>query len=90
MLEPIFPWASFYGSSQITYLTKEELVGGSYGIECRYPYLDRQVVQEFLWLTAELKNKFYKNVLHNYMVENNFPYSIEKKGFTFYSTNLHK
>ena len=90
MLEPIFPWASFYGSSQITYLTKEELVGGSYGIECRYPYLDRQVVQEFLWLTAELKNKFYKNVLHNYMVENNFPYSIEKKGFTFYSTNLQK
>ena len=84
MLESIFPWASFYGSSQITYLTKEELVGGSYGIECRYPYLDRQVVQEFLWLTAELKNKFYKNVLHNYMVENNFPYSIEKRGFTFY------
>ena len=39
---------------------------------------------------VESYNKFYKNVLHNYMVENNFPYSIEKKGFTFYSTNLHK
>jgi len=83
MLEPIFPWASFYGSSQITYLTKEEMVGGSYGIECRYPFLDRKVVQEFLWLTSELKNKFYKNVLHNYMIENNFPHSVEKKGFWY-------
>jgi asparagine synthetase B (glutamine-hydrolysing) len=83
MLESIFPWTSFYGSSQITYLTKEEMVGGSYGIECRYPFLDRQVVQEFLWLTAELKNKFYKNVLHNYMIENNFPHRAEKKGFWY-------
>ena len=82
-LESIFPWGSFYGSSQITYLTKEEMVGGSYGIECRYPFLDRFVVQEFLWLTAELKNKFYKNVLHNYMIKNNFPYSAEKKGFWY-------
>lgn len=82
-LESIFPWASFYDSTQITYLTKEELVGGSYGIETRYPFLDRQVVQEFLWLSAGLKNKYYKNVLHNYMVENRFPFSVEKKGFWY-------
>lgn len=82
-LSPIFPWASFYGSTQISYLTKEEMVGGSYGIENRYPFLDRNVVQEFLWLSAELKNKFYKNVLNNYMRENNFPHCEEKKGFWY-------
>ena len=31
-------------------LMKEEMVAGSYGIETRYPYLDRFVIQEFLWL----------------------------------------
>ena len=86
-LEPIFPWASFYGSSQISYLTKEELVGGSYGIETRYPFLDKDVVQEFLWLTSELKNKFYKNVLHNYMIENNFPHTERKSSFWYKNKN---
>tara|TARA_B110000495_G_C23032848_1_gene615764 strand:+ start:62 stop:1420 length:1359 start_codon:yes stop_codon:yes gene_type:complete len=86
-LESIFPWASFYGSSQISYLTKEELVGGSYGIENRYPFLDRDVVQEFLWLKPELKNRFYKNVLHNYMLENKFPHTERKSGFWYKDRN---
>ena len=55
-LTTIFPWASFYGSSQETYIAKEEHVAGSFGIETRYPYLDKYVVQEFLSLTPELKN----------------------------------
>jgi asparagine synthetase B (glutamine-hydrolysing) len=83
-LKDIWPWASFYGSSQISYLTKEEMVGGSYGIECRYPFLDFDVVQEFLWLTPELKNKHYKSVLHYYMKENGFPFKQnEKIGFYY-------
>lgn len=83
-LKSIFPWASFYGSSQISYLTKEEYVGGSYGIECRYPFLDKQVVQQFLWLKPELKNRHYKNVLHNYMKEHDFPFcENEKIGFWY-------
>lgn len=83
-LEDIWPWASFYGSSQISYLTKEEMVGGSYGIECRYPFLDFDVVQEFLWLKPELKNKHYKSVLHYYMKQNNFPFKEnEKIGFYY-------
>jgi asparagine synthetase B (glutamine-hydrolysing) len=47
-LATIFPWASFYGSTMVSYLAKEEYVAGSYGIETRYPYLDKYVVQEFL------------------------------------------
>lgn len=78
-LSSIFPWASFYGSSQISYLMKEEAVAGSYGIEARYPFLDPQVVQEFLWINSKLKNKWYKSVLHNYLTVNNFSFDVGKK-----------
>lgn len=81
-LSTIFPWASFYGSSQETYIAKEEHVAGSYGLETRYPYLDKYVVQEFLSLSPELKNSHYKSVLYNYLTINHFPFSEnEKIGF---------
>lgn len=73
-LEEIFPWASFFGSSQISYLAKDEYIAGSYGIEGRYPFLDKQVVQEFLWLDVKLKNENYKSVLYNYLINNNYPF----------------
>tara|TARA_R110000823_G_C15928403_1_gene499278 strand:- start:484 stop:1824 length:1341 start_codon:yes stop_codon:yes gene_type:complete len=74
-LSKIFPWNSFYYSSQESYIAKEEYTSGIYGIETRYPFLDKSVVQEFLWLTSELKNSQYKSVIDNYFVENNFPFS---------------
>jgi len=81
-LSTVFPWASFYYSSMESYLAKEEYVAGLHGLEARYPFLDKDVVQEFLWLTPELKNSQYKSVLDNYFVQNNFPFSRgEKKGF---------
>lgn len=73
-LSTIFPWASFYGSTMVSYLAKEEYVAGSYGIETRYPYLDKYVVQEFLWLSSNLKNLNYKSVLDNYLKKNNYPF----------------
>lgn len=73
-LSTIFPWNSFYGSSMESYLAKEEYVSGAYGIEGRYPFLDKMVVQEFLWLSADLKNSAYKSVLDNYLRTNNYPY----------------
>lgn len=82
-LSTIFPWNSFYGSSMESYLTKEEYVAGAYGIETRYPFLDRAVVQEFLWLTTELKNSTYKSVLNNYLTQNNYPFvPSQKLGFS--------
>ena len=58
-LTSMFPWENFYEGTQQNYLMKEEHICGRHGIEARYPYLDRQVVQEFLWLSANLKNKAY-------------------------------
>jgi len=78
-LKTIFPWLSFYGSSQRSYMAKEEYVAGSYGIEARYPFLDRAVIQEFLWLTTNRKNKHYKWVLHNLMWVNRFPFAVGAK-----------
>ena len=81
-LETIFPWASFYGSTMVSYLAKEEYVAGSYGIETRYPYLDKYVVQEFLWLHHDLKNGEYKAPLDYYLSSNHFPYEKrQKRGF---------
>ena len=76
-----FPWHSFYDGTQIQYLNKEEYVAGHFGIETRYPFLDRNLVQEFLWLSAKLKNSKYKSALDEYLVVNNFPYENEKRGF---------
>jgi asparagine synthetase B (glutamine-hydrolysing) len=78
-LETIFPWASFYDSSQASYLMKEEYVPGAYGLEARYPYLDKDVVQEFLSLSYELKNWRYKSVLRYYLQEAGFPCAFDEK-----------
>ncbi len=78
-LEDVFPWPSFYGSSQESYLMKEEHVAGSYGIEARYPFLDKRVVQEFLALDSKLKNSAYKSALRVYLERNNFPCHFDEK-----------
>lgn len=82
-LSSIFPWPSFYESTMESYLAKEEYVTGCYGIETRYPFLDKQVVQEFLWLKSSLKNLAYKAPIDEYFKQNNFPYEPGKKsGFS--------
>ena len=78
-LDSIFPWPSFYGSSQESYLTKEEHVAGAYGIEARYPYLDKRVVQEFLSLSSHLKNSAYKSALRVYLDTNAYPSMFDVK-----------
>jgi len=81
-LDEFWPWYSFWNGTQIQYLNKEEYVAGHFGIETRYPFLDTNLVQEFLWLSADLKNKKYKSCLDEYLKVNNFPYeSGEKRGF---------
>ena len=73
-LDDFFPWHSFYDGTQIKYLNKEEYVAGTYGIETRYPFLDTNLVQEFLWLSSDLKNKEYKAPLSEYLSRNNYPF----------------
>lgn len=78
-LKDIFPWPSFFESTMESYLMKDEFVGGSYGLETRYPFIDVQVVQEFLNLSVGLKNSRYKSVLDNYLTTNNFPFARDQK-----------
>ena len=62
---------------------KEEYVSGSFGLEGRYPYLDKNVVQEFLSLDHRLKNSKYKAPIFNYLTEHGFPVQEnEKRGFS--------
>lgn len=94
-LENVFPWKNFFGNTQRAYLMKEEIVSGTWGVEGRYPFLDKQVVQEFLWLSNELKNGNYKSVIHNYLTKHNYPFIIKEKigfncGFTGVSDGFNK
>ena len=74
-------WKNFYHSCQESYLWKEEVITGLYGIEGRYPFLDKKLVQEFLWLKPELKNFDYKGVLKKYLEAHNYPFVPKKIGF---------
>lgn len=69
-----FPWKNFNGYRMIDFAYKDESVGGSYGIEVRYPFLDRSLVQEFLKIDNKLKNKNYKSPLYHYLINSNYPF----------------
>jgi hypothetical protein len=75
-------WTNFNYSCQESYLLKEEYAAGAFGIENRYPYLDASVVQEFLWLSPEAKNRHYKAPLREYLLRHGFPFEEDvKRGF---------
>ena len=75
-------WENFNGGTQRDYLNKEEYVGGAFAIETRYPFLDRDLVQEFLWISPELKNRHYKAPIYEYLTRNNVPFEKDiKRGF---------
>jgi asparagine synthetase B (glutamine-hydrolysing) len=80
--EHLKPWIDFCGGWQAAYLTKEEFIAGTFGMEGRYPFLDRDLVQEFLWLSPEFKNRRYKAPLHEYMTRQGYPFDEDiKTGF---------
>ncbi|CAE7764740.1 unnamed protein product [Symbiodinium sp. CCMP2592] len=81
-LASIFPWRSVFLGTQRDYLMKEEVVAGSHGIEARYPFLDKRVVQEFLWLTHTVKNALYKRPVHDFLSAAGYPFDKgNKDGF---------
>ena len=78
----LYEWSNFREGMQREYLNELEEIAELYGIEVRYPFLDIDLVQEFLWLTPELKNKNYKAPLFEYLTKNNVPFDKEiKRGF---------
>ena len=78
-LSTVFPWCSFYKGTQRNYLMKEELVAGAHGVEGRYPFLDPKVVQEYLWLSADVKNSEYKRPVADYLRAFGFPNAWKQK-----------
>lgn len=81
-LKAQFPWKNFYSGDNRLFIDQFEYIGGVYGVEVRYPFLDRRFVQEFLNLTLDLKNKFYKSVISEYLQQNNMPAKEQKVGFS--------
>ena len=80
-LRQIFPWKSFFFNEMRDYLRKEELVAGAHGLEGRYPLLDVNLVQEYLWLAPWLKGRGDKWPLREYMREAGYPVMDKKVGF---------
>lgn len=73
-LSSIFPWPNFFQWLQHRFLMRDESVLGSHGMEARYPFLDKRLVQEFLWLAPEVKNQFYKAPLDAYFKRHEYPF----------------
>jgi len=80
--DKLYEWPNFRESMQRQYITGLEEIAKAYNITIRYPFLDIDLVQEFLWLTPELKNRNYKAPLYEYLTKNKVPFVENvKKGF---------
>lgn len=72
--EKLYEWPNFREGMQREYLNELEEIAELYGIEVRYPFLDVDLVQEFLWLKPELKN-VYKGNIREYLIKNKVPFN---------------
>ena len=74
-------WRNFAGGWQSVFLQAGERVAGQFGIECRYPFLDKEVVSEFLRLPIPDRYQPLKRPIHDLLKEYDFPASALKRGF---------
>ena len=79
-LNTYFPWRNFYSGLNRRLIDMCERIGGAFGIECRYPFLDRYFVQEFLNLSRKLKNNGYKPLIYKHL---NIPVATNKIGLYY-------
>lgn len=56
-------------------------IGGMYGIESRFPLIDRRLVQAWINTDHRLKNAKYKGWMQDYMDQYHYPYTLKKHGF---------
>jgi len=80
-LSSVFPWNNFYNGANQSYLIRDEFIGSNFGLETRYPLLDKAVVQKFLSLSSKLKNGESKRPLIEYLRHLNYPIGSRKVGF---------
>jgi len=80
--EDLKEWPNFKRSANISYINKEARVAKAAGIDARYPFLDINFIQEYLYLAPELKNRNYKSVLYEYLTHYEIPFEQNvKHGF---------
>ena len=65
---------------------REEFFASMFGIQTRYPFIDKYVVQEFLNLDVDLKNKYYKAPLRVYLENHKYPFALGKKAGLWINT----
>ena len=81
-LAQVFPWNNFFRGTMRNFIFKEEVILGVHGIETRYPFLSTRVVQEYLWLTSEAKNRLYKTPVSEFLSRHGYSYKdASKLGF---------
>ena len=82
-------WRNFYGGLNRANLMREELTAGAHGVEGRYPFLDTEVVQEYLWLSQDIKNSEYKRPVADFIRKHSYPNAYHfKSGFTVFKGNM--
>ena len=91
-LKGFFPWPMFTEHSLRGGLRREEFIAGAYGIESRYPFLDKDVVQAWLELAPEIKNGRYKGPIVDQMIDEckGYPLVQKKLFYTAFVGRLRK
>jgi asparagine synthase (glutamine-hydrolysing) len=72
-LTTVFPYDNFYGNSQRKFIDEHEYCCLANGIESRNPFLDKELTQEWLWISADIKNSESKSPLKNYFRNRGIP-----------------
>jgi asparagine synthetase B (glutamine-hydrolysing) len=72
----------FYSYITQHFCNEFEYIVGAYGVQLRYPFLDKIFVQEFLNLSPELKTQKYKSVITEYLHINNLITNSKKVGMS--------
>lgn len=78
------PWKNFFGGWNRIFLGGIERISGLFGIETRYPFLDYDLVQEFINLHPSLKSGELKPPIANKLRVFDFPLHLRKQGFAGY------
>ncbi len=78
------PWKNLMGGWNRIFIGGIERISGLFGIETRYPFLDFDLVQEYINLNPKLKMSGYKPPITNRLIELGFPYHERKQGFAGY------
>lgn len=75
------PWKNLHQGWNAVFLGGVERISGLFGIETRYPFLDRALVQSFINLKPEIKATRFKGPIAKYFDQVGFPYVEKKQGF---------